>query len=66
MTASKQHNYYRFIGRVAAILWQRRRGAFMTERIVGAGGLAVAAEDMLAGSREMLQALQSGDTGEAE
>ena len=56
MTASMHHNYYRVIGRVA----------FITERIAGAGGLAVAAEDMLAGSREMLQALQSGDTGEAE
>jgi len=66
MTASMHHNYYRVIGRVAAIVWQRRRGAFITERIAGAGGLALAAEDMLAGSREMLQALQSGDTGEAE
>jgi hypothetical protein len=49
MTASKHHNDYPVIGRVA-----------------GAGGLAVIAADMLEGSRGMLQALQSGDTGEAE
>ncbi len=66
MTASKHHNDYPVIGRVAATLWQRRRGAFITERIAGAGGLAVVAEDMLESSGEMLQALQSGDTGEAE
>ncbi len=49
MTASKHHNDYPVIGRVA-----------------GAGGLAVIAEDMLESSGEMLQALQSGDSGEAE
>lgn len=35
-------------------------------RVAGAGGFAVIAEDMLQGSREMLQALRSGDTGEGE
>jgi hypothetical protein len=49
MTASKHHNDYPVIGRVAAT-----------------GGLAVVAEDKLEGSRQMLQALQPGDTGEAE
>ncbi len=44
---------------------QRNTDGRIISRIAVAGAFVLVAEDLLEGSREMLQALQPGDTGEA-